>query len=259
MPSPRRIPSWLLVVATAAICVGTLKLESADLFPLWRFAVQWSPQALTSSRAVPVSEVASGLPILSLTLDDADLNDPAKGLLPNKREHGEEWEREGSVSYFDGGKLIFASGVGVRIHGGGSRITAPRPGFRLCFRRKYGIREGPKGVLFSRSAQPIRRLVVHDDVRRDGKIDWYFATPLAYDIARELGAIAPETKPVRFFLNGEYYGPFVLTERFDERYFAAHWGYDDILLSQEAMNTLWDWVKTTRPLTMANVSKYVNI
>jgi formylglycine-generating enzyme required for sulfatase activity len=51
----------------------------------------------------------------------------------------------------------------------------------------------------------------------------------------------------------------VLTERFDERYFAAHWGYDDILLSQEEMNTLWDWVKTTRPLTMANVSQYVNI
>ncbi len=44
MPAPRRIPSWLLVVATAAICAVTLKLESADLFPLWRFAVQWSPQ-----------------------------------------------------------------------------------------------------------------------------------------------------------------------------------------------------------------------
>ena len=40
-------------------------------------------------------------PCLSLTLDDADLNDPAKGLLPNKLEHGEEWEREGSVSYFE--------------------------------------------------------------------------------------------------------------------------------------------------------------
>ena len=139
--SGRRIPSWLLIVATAAICVGTLKLESADLFPVWRFAVQWSPEALPSSRAVPVTEVASGVPVLSLTLEDADLNDPAKGLLPNKREHGEEWEREGSVSYFENGKLIFASGVGVRIHGGGSRITAPRPGFRLYFRRKYGPRE----------------------------------------------------------------------------------------------------------------------
>jgi formylglycine-generating enzyme required for sulfatase activity len=259
MPSTRRIPSWLLIVATAAICVGTLKLESADLFPLWRFAVQWSPEALPSSRAVPVAEVASGLPVLSLTLDDADLNDPAKGLLPNKRAHGEEWEREGSVSYFDGGKLVFASGVGVRIHGGGSRITAPRPGFRLYFRRKYGPRELPPGVLFSPAAQPVRRIVVHDDVRRDGKIDWYFANPLAYDIARAIGAIAPETKPVRFFLNGEYYGPFVATERFDERYFAAHWGYDDIQLSQEAMNTLWEWVRTTRPLTMSKVSEHVNV
>ncbi len=259
MPAARRIPSWLLIVATAAICVGTLKLESADLFPLWRFAVQWSPEALPSSRAVPANEIASGVPVLSLTLSDVDLNDPAKGLLSNKREHGEEWEREGSVSYYEAGTLRFASGVGVRIHGGGSRITAPRPGFRLYFRRKYGPREVPPGVFFSPAAQPVRRIVIHDDVRRDGKIDWYFANPLAYDIARAIGAIAPETKPVRFFLNGEYYGPFVVTERFDERFFAAHWGYDDILLSQAEMNTLWDWVKTTRPLTMANVSRDVNI
>lgn len=259
MPSRRRIPSWLLVVATAAICLGTLKLESADLFPLWRFAVQWSPEALPSSRAVPLTEVASGVPVLSLTLDEADLHDPAKGLLPNKREHGDEWEREGSVSYFDRGKLVFASGVGVRIHGGGSRITAPRPGFRLYFRRKYGPRALPPGVFFSPAAQPVRRIVVHDDVRREGKVEWYFANPLAYDIARAIGAIAPETKPVRFFLNGEYYGPFVVTERFDERFFAAHWGYDDILLSQEEMNTLSAWVRTTRPLTMANVSPHVNI
>ena len=63
---------------------ATLTLESADLFPLWRFAVQWSPEALPSSRAVPPAEVASGVPVLSLTLDEADLHDPAKGLLPNK-------------------------------------------------------------------------------------------------------------------------------------------------------------------------------
>ncbi len=50
MPGTRRIPSWLLVVATGAICVGMITLESADLFPLWRFAVQWSPEALPSSQ-----------------------------------------------------------------------------------------------------------------------------------------------------------------------------------------------------------------
>ena len=259
MPSALRIPSWLLIVATAAICAGTLKLESADLFPLWRFAVQWSPEALPSSRAVPVKEVASGLPVLSLTLDDADLNDPVKGILPNKREHGRQWERQGSVSYFEHGQLRFASGVGVRIHGGGSRITSPKPGFRLYFRRRHGPRAALPGVFFSPAAQPVRRIIVHDDVRREGKLNWYFVNPLAYDLARAIGAIAPETRPVRFYLNGEYYGPCVLTERFDERFFAAHWDYDDILLSQDEMNTLFEWVRSTRPLTMANVSERVNI
>jgi hypothetical protein len=260
MPKTRRLPSWLLIVATGVLCVGMMTLESADVFPVWRFAVQWSPEALPSTRAVPAEEIASGRPVLSLTLDEADLHDPATGILANKLEHGVEWEREGSVSYFDDGKLLFASGVGVRIHGGSSRQFAPKPGFRLYFRRKYGPREVPRGVLFSSAAQPLRRIVVHDDVRVDlKKVPWYFVNPLAYDIARAIGAVAPETQPVRFFVNGEYYGPFVLTERFDTRFFAAHWGYDDILLSQQEMNRLWDWVSRTRPLTMANVAEHVDL
>jgi formylglycine-generating enzyme required for sulfatase activity len=260
MPTPRRIPSWLLVVATGVMCTVMFTLDAANLFPLWRFAVQWSPAALPSSTAVRPTEVMSGTPILSLALDESDLHDSEKGLLSNKMKHGADWERKGSVSYFDGGRLRFASGVGVRIHGGSSRIVAPRNGFRLYFRREYGPREVPSGVFFSADAQPIRRLVIHDDVRRGAdRMPWHFVNPLAYDIARAIGAIAPETKPVRFYVNGEYYGPFVLTERFDERYFAAHWGYDDILLSQTAMNELWEWVRTTRPLTMRNVSERVNL
>jgi hypothetical protein len=260
MAAPRRVPSWLLIVATGAICVAGLTLESADFFPTWRLATQWTAEGVSSSRAVPTSEVVTGRPVLSLTLNEIDLHDPATGLLPNKLKHGKEWEREGSVSYFEDGKLLFASGVGVRIHGGGSRQTAPKPGFRLYFRRQYGARELLPDVLFSPAAHPVRRLIVHDDMRRDSNgLRWYYVNPLAYDIARAVGAIAPETKPVRFYLNGEYYGPFVLTERFDERFFAAHWGYDDILLSQEEMNELSDWVQRTRPLTMQAVSEKVNI
>jgi formylglycine-generating enzyme required for sulfatase activity len=260
VPVSRRLPSWLLIVATAGICAAGIALEWADLFPLWRFAAQWSPAALPSTTAAPVNEVANGWPVLSLALDEADLNDPATGLLPNKLKHGMEWEREASVSYFKDGRLVFASGVGARIHGGSSRINALRNGFRLYFRRKYGLREVPRGALFSPDAQPVRRLIVHDDVRQDSDARyWHFVNPLAYDIARAMGAVAPETQPVRFFVNGTYYGPFVLTERFDERYFAAHWGYDDILLSQDEMNKLWDWVMGIRPLTMKKVSEQIDI
>ena len=106
MPSRRRLPSWLLIVATGTICAGLLTLESADLFPLWRFAVQWTPEALPSSRAVPAIEVASGRPVLSLVLDEADLRDPATGLLPNTLKHGDEGEREGSGAAFDAGRRL---------------------------------------------------------------------------------------------------------------------------------------------------------
>ena len=242
------------------ICAAGIALEWADLFPLWRFAAQWSPAALPSTAAAPVNEVANGWPVLSLALDEADLNDPKTGLIPNKLKHGIEWEREASVSYFKDGRLVFASGVGARIHGGSSRINAARNGFRLYFRRKYGLREVPRGALFSPDAQPVQRLIVHDDVRQDqDTVYWHFVNPMAYDIARAMGAVAPETQPVRFFVNGKYYGPFVLTERFDERYFAAHWGYDDILLSQDEMNKLWDWVMGIRPLTMKKVSEQIDI
>jgi formylglycine-generating enzyme required for sulfatase activity len=149
--------------------------------------------------------------------------------------------------------------VGVRIHGGTSRRFAPRNGFRLYFRRRYGARELPRGLLFSPAAHPVRRLVVHDDYRRDRGLNWHLVNPFAYDVARAIGAIAPETKPVRFFVNGEYYGPFVLTERFDERYFAAHWGHGDVLPTQEEMDQLWDWVQRTRPLTMKALSQHVNV
>jgi formylglycine-generating enzyme required for sulfatase activity len=259
MGQPRRLPAWLLIVATGVVCAGAFALEYADPFPLSRLAVRWSPSAPASTQAVPEAEIVSGVPILALSLDHSALYG-ATGILDNKLRHGAEWEREGSVAYYEGGRLRFASGVGVRIHGGGSRYTSPRQGFRLYFRRRYGPREFTPGILFSPRAQPIRRLIVHNDVRPDfDKTPWNFVNPLAYDIAREMGAIAAETKPVRFYLNGEYYGPFVLTERFDERYFAAHWGYDDILLSQETFDELWAWVQRTRPLTLEKVSRQVDL
>ncbi len=208
---------------------------------------------------MPTKEIASGRPVLSLTLDDRDLNDPDKGILPNKQEHGVEWEREGSVSVLRGRQAAVRRRSG-RSH---SRRRQPYDGSSArvspLFPPTVWTARASAGRVVQRSRSPVRRIVVHDDVRRTGNANWYFVNPLAYDIARAVGAIAPETKPVRFYLNGEYYGPFVLTERFDQRFFAAHWGYDDIDLTQEDMDRLFAWVRTTRPLTLENVAQHVNI
>ena len=153
MGQPRRLPAWLLMTATAAVCAGAFVLERADLFPMWRLAARWSPSALPAAQAVPETEIVSGAPILALSLDNAALYGPT-GILDNKLKHGPDWEREGSVAYYEGGRLLFASGVGVRIHGGGSRFTSPRQGFRLYFRRRYGPREFAPGILFSPRLSP---------------------------------------------------------------------------------------------------------
>ena len=188
MPSPRRIPSWLLIVATAAICVGTLKLESADLFPLWRFAVQWSPQALPSSRAVPVRRSRERI---------ADPVAHARGRRPERSCKGPPSQqararrRVGTRRQ----RLVLRRRkadvcVGRRCpHSWWEQPDqGAAPGIPALFPTEIRTARAASRRFVQRAAQPVRRIVIHDDVRRDGRVDWYFANPLAYDIARAIGA-----------------------------------------------------------------------
>jgi len=108
-------------------------------------------------------------------------------------------------------------------HGSGKKAgTRPRPSRR----GEYGEGALPTRRLFAEEGA-VRRLVVHNDVRSDvhGRA-WHFANPLAYDVARRLGALAPRTRPVRYFVNGEPRGVFVLTEYLDEAYLQSRFGHD---------------------------------
>ena len=253
--TPQPLRSWRLLALVAGLAGGLAVVERLAGLPSSTWPVETVPRISAAVSVLPASEISSGHPVLSLVMDPADLQDPERGILANVLEHGRDWERPGTVAYFDDGQLRFATGVGVRIHGGGSRKSSPRQGFRLYFRREYGARQVPPNVLFGPDAQPIRHLIVHNDVRDDR----HFANPLAYDIAREAGAITAETSPVRFFLNGEFYGVFVLTERFDAQYFEAHWGHDRIDWTDEQMQSFWEWSTRHRPMTMADVEQKADV
>jgi formylglycine-generating enzyme required for sulfatase activity len=249
-----------LLLLTLAFCAVLWAVERSSAFLDARVSVRWGPTAIRAVSAAPGAEIARGWPVLSLVVARDDLVDPARGLLANVLEHGEAWERPGTVAYFEDGRLRFASDVGVRVHGGGSRDHSERQGFRLYFRRRYGARQIPPGILFEPDAQPIRTLVVHNDLRVDGNGDrWRLVNPVAYDIAEAIGAVAPDTRPARFFLNGELQGLFVLTERVSEEFFAAHWGHAQVRADQSEFNRLWEWVGARRPLTMDEVSQRIDL
>ena len=76
MTPRRRTKMLLLFIAAALLVPATIVLNSLARFPAWRMAVGWSPEALASTAVVPPEEVASGLPVLSLAMDPADLHDP---------------------------------------------------------------------------------------------------------------------------------------------------------------------------------------
>lgn len=249
-----------IALLLALIAAAGLVVEHHDAFAPLRFAVRRDAPRMPSTVLTPEIEVVSGLPIVSLYVAPHDLTDPATGLLPNKMKHGREWERPGTVSFFEQGRLRFSSGVGVRFHGGGSRLTVPEPGFRLYFRRKYGLAQAPRGAFFEPPHDhPLRRVILHNDVRGDRRLRWHLINPLAYDIAEAIGGITAATRPARMFLNGEFQGVYVLTEHFHPRdYFETHWRHP-VVLSGREFDALWAELSRIEPPRMQNLSRLIDL
>lgn len=178
-------------------------------------------QALPSTMSIPQEARNSGLAVMSISLDGKDL----RWLHDHPRVRGREAERVGFVSFFDQGELMFGTGVGIRVHGGLQR-SRPHKSYRLYFRPGYGRDHLPPGVIDHPTAEPIRRLVLQSDLRRyrsGGKRR--FLNPIAYDISRQAGAIAPATRPVILAINGISRGLYILTEYFDDDYLESRYGH----------------------------------
>ena len=253
---------WLAIAAVPlALVVGGTLLDASGTFAVFRFAVSRAAHEAPSARVLPADELARGVSTVSLFVRPRDLTSRLRGLLVNARRSGAEWERPGWVSFFENGQVVHSAPAGVRIHGGSSREQKRPQGFRLYFRREYGARELPGAVAFGAAhAHPLRRLVLHNDYRdRSDRLRWQFMNPLAYDIARAIGALAPPTRPVRFVLNGEFQGVYVLTEHLHPRdYFEAHPGYR-MRATHDEINALWPQVRAIRPLRMQTVAPLVDV
>jgi hypothetical protein len=256
-----RVRRLLLVAVPVALVAGGLLLEASGAFAIFRFAVGRAPHDAPSARVVSDDERSAGTSVVSVFLRPRDLHGRLRGLLTNPRKSGDEWERPAWVSFFEQGRLVHSAPAGARIHGGSSRELDRPQSFRLYFRRKYGARELPGAIAFGENhTHPLRRLVLHNDARHrsDGN-RWQFANPLAYDIARQAGALAPPTRPVRFLLNGEFQGVYVLTEHLHARdYFEAHPGHR-MRDSLDEINALFQQIRVMSPVDMATAGQLVDL
>ena len=170
---------------------------------------------------------------MSLTLEPDDLFDYFTGIYTtgikakvrrrggrgNYTSRGKEWERNAILTFFNPNKeLIFSQDVGVRIHGGGSRVFNQK-GFNIYARNSdyFAYNFFEEGKLNLNTFM----------LRNGGSSDTHY-TKLRDIFNQKLmmgrRIACQDSIPCVLFLNGEYWGLYNLQERFSENYISRHYG-----------------------------------
>ena len=207
------------------------------------------------------------LPVVSLCVDSAALFDHDTGIyVPgalydslnweitgNYCQHGREWERWASFTFYNHDSTSISQTCGLRIRGASQRLKRQKS-FSLYSRAEYGAKKFNYRFFVNRSQTSYKRLALRgwdatygwDDT---GVNDW-----LCQKIADSLLCDNLASRPVALFINGEYWGIYFLSEKADEHYIEEHHGvdHDDVDLlswwdgtvesgSADRWQSLWEW------------------
>ncbi len=169
--------------------------------------------------------VDSALPVLSLVVDPQELWDAERGIFTHPVLTGDEWERPAEMAFYEAdGSAGFAAPVGIRVHGGRSRLDEKKS-LRLYFRNEYGLPAIGYPLFPQSDKRLFKRLVLHNGGQDYPAVSvnaTLLRNQLTGDLAREAGGFAVQTRPVLVFLNGELWGIYNLRERIDDRYLAEN-------------------------------------
>ena len=170
------------------------------------------------------------IPIVSLSTNEANLLDEEMGIFyydgekRNYYERGEAWEREGYIEYFAENNSGFADKVGIRVHGGASR-SAPNKALRIYARGESGY--------FNYQLFPDKEVDKFSNfILRNGGSDWQhvpFRDAFLQSLLKDYTNVDIQYyQPVMLFLNGEYWGLYMIRDRFDDDYLYNHYEAEDI-------------------------------
>lgn len=190
------------------------------------YAYGFDPAAVSEESAAIAASLQAA-PALSITTDLANLTDAATGINSNPSQSGSAWERPVSVELLDGTSGFQWNG-GLRLKGGISRLgTNPKHNLRLSFEPDH---EGPLAYpLFGPGGPQVFSSV---DLRTEQNHSWQFGeagnTMLRdvwlRDSQEAMGDPSTRSRWVHLFLNGQYWGLYMLKDRLTADHAAQVWG-----------------------------------
>lgn len=151
----------------------------------------------------------------------------------NFRQRGKEWEREANVTFWDPeGNLLFAKDVGIRTQGGWSRAYVPRS-LNLFAREEYDGEGWFPYDFFGHGYQLATMTLSAGGTGHVTRMNDYLMTSRVQGLAYTLMSY----KPYIMFLDGEYWGFYWLTDKFDAQFLQEAYGLGDadIIIIKETM------------------------
>ncbi len=160
--------------------------------------------------------------------------DDTRKVTANYSMKGRAWEREAHIEFFemnaDGSTLALSQDCGIRIQGNYSRSDLQK-GFRLYARSDYGEKKFNYAV-FGENLKDITGKVIDEFdtlvLRAGGNCAFLAKYNDTYwqDLASEMNVATKRSRPCVVYLNGEYWGLYVLEEDYADDYFESHYDVD---------------------------------
>jgi hypothetical protein len=137
---------------------------------------------------------------------------------------GEEWERRANLTFFEGdGTVGFQQDVGLRIHGGGTRVY-PLKSLRVYARSEYGKSKINYRIFPNKQLNIYKRLVLSSN--GSDFLSGTFNDVISAALIEHLDVDLQSSRPCVVFINGEYWGVHSLRDRLDQYYCENKFGAD---------------------------------
>ena len=149
----------------------------------------------------------------------------------NYTQSGSDWERPVTIEYLNGsdGSVLFSEKAGVRIHGGASRMYGQKS-FRIYFSDKYGNKNLKYPLIPGDVDQDGKQIKKYKRfIIRNGGNDCEYTKIRDVFNQRRLknrNFATQASTPCVMFLNGEYWGVYNITERYNDNDIENNFGVD---------------------------------
>jgi len=182
-------------------------------------------------------------PVISIVTDPRNLVDRDIGIMVrgasnnrwpnyNFNQKGQDWEREAYFELFEGGtnsrSVPLSTGAGIRVRGGWSR-GAGQKSFTVYFREEYGMNNLRNYNLIPGAVKadgtPVGRY--KSFMLRNGANDGdytKFYDVFLQDLLKDRSFTSQAGVPCVVYLNGEYWGPYNLQERYSDNHTEYKYG-----------------------------------